>query len=150
MSGFKQIGMFLFFCYLALVLYLTLAAWNYGASFEPGGFNGRNYNFYPFRSIFRITFYSPTIYDPIVILLGNIALFIPLGLFLPCLFPSCQTIVRTMTASFFVSLFIEVSQFTFTSRVADVDDLILNTTGGLIGYCFFMIITFLKKRIVYF
>ncbi|WP_054710807.1 VanZ family protein [Bacillus sp. JCM 19041] len=118
-TGYKQLGLFLFLCYLAFVLYLTLVAWNYGASFEPGEFDGRNYNFHPFRSIFRITFYSPTIYDPIVILLGNIALFIPLGLLLPLLFPSFQTVVRTVTASFLVSLFIEASQFIFTSRVAD-------------------------------
>ena len=69
--------------YIIAVLYITLLAWNYGASLGPAGPGGRNYNVIPFRSIYRIATFSPTIIDPIRILLGNVIMFVPLGFLLP-------------------------------------------------------------------
>lgn len=68
-------------------------------------------------------------------LAGNILLFVPMGL----LFPLCR---KKKTGFFLVmiivlgtSLFIEVMQyFWFLSRSADVDDVILNLLGGVLGY----------------
>ncbi|MFC0471847.1 VanZ family protein [Halalkalibacter kiskunsagensis] len=140
----------LLLCYLIALFYVTLFAWNYGASLGPAGPGGRNYNVIPFRSIYRIAVFSPTIADPIRILLGNIVLFIPLGFLLPSIWPKVRRFTLVFYISFSVSLLIEVSQFLFTHRVSNVDDVILNTFGGLLGLLIFSCVYWTKKRIIYF
>lgn len=66
-------------------------------------------------------------------LLMNIVMLIPLGFILPIVFPSLRKWWKT---GFYVMTFvlcIEVFQY-FMGRSADIDDLIMNTLGGLIGY----------------
>ncbi|GAE24427.1 hypothetical protein JCM9140_354 [Halalkalibacter wakoensis JCM 9140] len=139
----------LFLCYVCALFYVTLFAWNYGASLGPAGPGGRNYNLIPFRSIYRIAVFSPQIADPIRILLGNVVLFLPLGFLLPAIWRKARRFGVVLGIGFFVSLFIEVSQFLFTHRVANVDDVILNTLGAIIGLGLFGIINWMKKKIVY-
>ena len=67
-------------------------------------------------------------------LLGNIALFLPMGWLLPSLLGRRCSASRVAGLSLAVSLLVEVLQGLSGRRVADVDDLILNTTGGLVGY----------------
>jgi glycopeptide antibiotics resistance protein len=145
----KIILVTLLLCYLMALFYVTLFAWNYGASLGPAGPGGRNYNVIPFRSIYRIAVFSPTIADPIRILLGNIVLFFPLGFLLPSIWPKVRRFTLVFCISFIVSLLIELSQFLFTHRVANVDDVILNTLGGLIGLLVFTGVYWTKKRIIY-
>jgi glycopeptide antibiotics resistance protein len=145
----KIILVTLLLCYLMALIYVTLFAWNYGASLGPAGPGGRNYNVIPFRSIYRIAVFSPTIADPIRILLGNIVLFFPLGFLLPSIWPKVRRFTLVFCISFIVSLLIELSQFLFTHRVANVDDVILNTLGGLIGLLVFTGVYWTKKRIIY-
>ena len=63
----------------------------------------------------------------------NVALFVPLGFLLPVLWKKYRNTAKALTFCFGVSLFIEVSQI-FTYRATDVNDLIANTFGGLLGY----------------
>lgn len=139
------------FVYLALVLYVTLLAWNYGASLGPVGPGGRNYNFIPFRSIYRIAVFSPTIKDPIKILIGNIVLFIPFGFLLPIAIKKLRkSIVSTTFLGMLFSIIIETSQFLFTYRVSNIDDIILNTLGAFIGAVIIKLAFFIKSKIIYF
>lgn len=69
----------------------------------------------------------------------NAILLLPLGIYLRYYFK--KTIKQTIIISFLVSLFFEITQltgiygiYTYPYRLFDVDDLILNTFGGLIGY----------------
>ncbi|MFC0560427.1 VanZ family protein [Halalkalibacter alkalisediminis] len=139
----------LFVTYLIALFYVTLLAWNYGASLGPVGPGGRNYNLIPFRSIYRIAVFSPTINDPIRILLGNVVLFMPLGFLIPSIWVKLRRVAYIMAVGFSLSFLIEMSQFLFTQRVANVDDVILNTLGAVIGYMLFSICFWAKKRIVY-
>ena len=67
--------------------------------------------------------------------LGNLAAFLPFGFLLPiCLGSRWDRAGRVALASFGLSLLVEVSQGVMGTRVADVDDLTLNTVGGLIGF----------------
>lgn len=80
--------------------------------------------------------------DPIGIVL-NVVLFVPLGLILP-LFLRISSARRVAMTGFFLSLGIELAQFVAdvtvsTGRVADVDDLLGNTLGALVGYAAFRI-----------
>ena len=66
-------------------------------------------------------------------IIGNITMFIPVGLAWPFCFPKLDTIGKTVLAGAAFPLFIEITQLPFYDRCSDVDDLILNTTGILIG-----------------
>lgn len=65
-------------------------------------------------------------------LLGNILIFIPMGIYV-CLFKSVKNISGSLLIVFCVSLLNEIIQFITRTGVADIDDLILNCLGGLIG-----------------
>lgn len=144
----KKLFVVLFFVYIALVLYITLFAWNYGASLGPAGPGGRNYNLIPFRSIYRISVFSQNWLDPVKILIGNILLFFPLGFFLPVVCKKMTSFRPIVMCGFFFSLVIEVTQFSFTYRVADIDDLLLNTFGAFCGAAVYFFIVKVKRRIV--
>lgn len=78
-------------------------------------------------------------------ILGNIIGFIPLGVLLPVLFVRLQRIGKTIGVVFLISLSFETIQLLFNLGVFDVDDLILNTLGGAIGYVFYVI----SKKLMY-
>lgn len=63
----------------------------------------------------------------------NIVMFIPFGAFLPIYFTYFRKVRRTVLAGFLMSLSIEILQL-FTFRTTDVDDLMMNTIGALVGY----------------
>ena len=80
-------------------------------------------------------------------LFGNIAMFVPVGIFLPMCFKKPDNIRKTVLAGFCCSLFIEISQLPFFDRLTDADDLILNTLGALIGAgIYFGIAGFIKTK----
>ena len=63
----------------------------------------------------------------------NVVMFIPLGIFLPLLWPRYRRVSRIACTGAMVSLMIELLQM-FSCRVTDVDDLIMNTLGTLVGF----------------
>lgn len=63
----------------------------------------------------------------------NVLLFVPLGIFIPCLWDKYRTIKRTALLGLCVSMIIEVLQI-FTFRTSDINDLIANVAGTIIGY----------------
>lgn len=71
-------------------------------------------------------------------IIGNILLFIPLGMLLPYLFPAFNSIRKLILICLLSSLTIELTQFILrqfgTYRTVDIDDIILNTTGGILGW----------------
>ena len=66
-------------------------------------------------------------------IIGNITMFIPVGLAWPFCFKKLDTIGKTVLVGAGFPLFIEITQLPFYDRCSDVDDLILNTTGIFIG-----------------
>ncbi|WJQ82721.1 VanZ family protein [Brevibacillus brevis] len=79
-------------------------------------------------------------------LAGNVILFVPLGLLVPLLFLRFQNIHRVFFLTLFVSLIIETLQLLLSLGSFDVDDLLLNVLGGLIGYGMFRLGTALIYR----
>ena len=80
--------------------------------------------------------------------LGNVLVFVPLGIGLAGILYSDnprQTIRRAALFGFLVSLTIELTQLTIPSRATDVDDLIFNTLGTLLGAVIF--ITVQQKKL---
>lgn len=75
--------------------------------------------------------------------LGNIALFVPFGFFLPLLMKT--KFFKTSLCGFLFSLIIELIQLPL-ERVSDVDDLILNTLGTILGFLVFVVSKVLYLR----
>ena len=65
----------------------------------------------------------------------NVILFLPFGAFLPLFWKKYRSVSQTVMAGFVLSLSIEMLQL-FTLRAVDVNDLITNTLGTLIGFPF--------------
>ena len=86
----------------------------------------------PFRSAYEL--YRDGLWYFCVEVLGNTAAFIPFGVLLPLCFPRFGRIRRILAASAGLSLCIELAQYALATGVADVDDLLLNTLGGLTGF----------------
>ena len=63
----------------------------------------------------------------------NVVLFVPAGIFLPLLWKEFQRLRNTAVFGLVLSLGIEILQL-FTFRLTDVDDLIMNTAGSMLGY----------------
>ena len=80
----------------------------------------------------------------IYLFVGNIVWFIPLGVYLVWKKPG-HTIWRAVLIGFLMSLAIEVSQYVFGVGVSEVDDLVLNTSGTLIGAGLMRIIQLVMK-----
>lgn len=79
-------------------------------------------------------------------LLGNIAIFIPMGVYLPLLIRRKSIFVNTVCVAL-ISAVVEVLQYIFAVGAADIDDVILNTVGGLIGVSLFRVMElFLKDQ----
>lgn len=66
----------------------------------------------------------------------NIVLFIPLGFLLPFIWKSLNSWKLILFISAGTSVLIECSQI-FNHRRTDIDDLLLNVLGGLVGYLIF-------------
>jgi glycopeptide antibiotics resistance protein len=69
---------------------------------------------------------------------GNIIGFMPLGILLPALFFSLRSIWRVALVSFCISLIFETTQLLTGLGSFDVDDFILNTAGGILGYIVYL------------
>lgn len=75
----------------------------------------------------------------------NIILFIPLGFFLPVVFKSNRKAYKTILITFALTFGIEFFQY-FIGRLSDIDDIITNLLGGIIGFIVFKLLDrFLKK-----
>jgi len=67
-------------------------------------------------------------------LAGNIVAFMPFGFFLPILWPRSGKFLYVTFWSFSFSLVVETIQLVYKVGTFDVDDLFLNTLGGIFGY----------------
>lgn len=73
--------------------------------------------------------------------IGNVLVFIPLGIFLPKLFLRLSKVLPVTVLSLELSLIIEVTQLVTRIGSFDVDDLFLNTIGGILGYLIYKVVT---------
>ncbi|WP_100489048.1 VanZ family protein [Sporolactobacillus pectinivorans] len=132
----------LFVCYLTTLLILTLFTHNYYTY-------GQSVNLEIFSSI-QLMLKSR---EPELILknvLGNVILFIPMGVLFPLLFFKVRFFLLTLLLGFVLSLFIETAQYLFAARIFDIDDILLNVTGALIGHVLFSMVRFFKNKVFIF
>ncbi len=63
-----------------------------------------------------------------------------MGFFLPLVISRLNKIIRTTVVVLLISTIIEINQYIFKVGIFDIDDIILNTLGGLIGFLIYRVI----------
>jgi glycopeptide antibiotics resistance protein len=74
-------------------------------------------------------------------------MFIPLGIVWPSVFKKLDTHGKVIAAGVGVSLTIEILQLPFFGRASDIDDLILNSAGFLMGYGIYLLVKKISSKI---
>ena len=117
-------------CYVFLMLDLFFRINLISSSSEIS----RSYNLIPFKTIWYYISVDMHVSKSQVIrnILGNIAVFIPFGLYLQVLLKN-KAFGKSLLIVIVTSISIEIIQFVFKVGVADIDDVILNVCGGAIG-----------------
>jgi hypothetical protein len=91
-------------------------------------------NLHPGRSI-RAYIEQPALRDAVKQIGGNIVLGIPFGVLIPVVAPRARGLLRVLLLTAVVMLLVEFAQGALVDgRAFDIDDVILNTTGALIGW----------------
>ena len=72
--------------------------------------------------------------DLLLNVIGNAAMFVPSGIVLPIVYKRLNTFWKVLWTGSGISLCIEILQLPFRVRATDIDDLILNTIGVIVGY----------------
>lgn len=140
---FKAVCIVLLLLYLFLLAYLTLLSPYYGR--ESRYF--RSVNIIPFSTIsFYLSSYS-NFNSSITNLAGNIIAFMPLGFLLPLCFIKLKSLWKMVTAALFVTLIIETFQYILCVGASDIDDVVLNVFGGVLGYLVFTIIIWCANKL---
>lgn len=134
----RIVAILVFLAYLLLLAYLLFFSSSYGRTEEMG----YRYNLKPFLEIRRgLTYIDKVGYSYVLINIGgNIAAFMPFGWLLPLVSERGHNTVKVFLKTFLLSLSAETIQLITRTGAFDVDDLILNTLGGILGYwCYFLI-----------
>ena len=123
----------LFGLYLAILMKLLVFRYSSTAIFN---FSGSN--FIPFKTITSYLSNPALLGVALRNLLGNIFIFIPLGIFIPLFRPSSKWKIILITG-LVISSIMGIIQGIFKVGVFDVDDIMLNGLGTLLGYGFFVL-----------
>jgi glycopeptide antibiotics resistance protein len=141
----KRLLILSFAAYLALVAAITILPTHLSAFRRP---QSLHINLVPLDYSFRCFLLDRNQHPGVTTFclrntLGNIALFLPLGILLPLLSPRFQTYRRVILFALCLSLGIETIQFGLrffgNPRAVDIDDVILNTLGAAIGFAIYRI-----------
>ena len=136
----------LFTAYLAFLSYFLFFAESMGRGFTERTYH---YNLMPLKEICRFWIHRKALgfWSVALNLVGNVVAFIPFGMFLPWLYGRCRRFGLTVWASFEFSLLVETIQLVFKVGSFDVDDILLNTLGGILGFWGYRIYVYVRKRI---
>ncbi|MEO7015897.1 MAG: VanZ family protein [Leifsonia sp.] len=128
-----------FALYLVLLLKLLLF------SRAPG--SERSLNLIPFATISHYLFSDSAAVKRFAIdnVIGNVVAFVPLGALLPLLRRRIGIWTNLLIVAC-ASVAVEIVQGVFGLGASDIDDVILNTLGGLIGILFFTLLRVLLHR----
>lgn len=129
---YRELFMLLFIVYvMCLFEIVTIQDHNYGLS-----------NYIPFKEIFRYKIGSRLFIKNII---GNILLFLPYGYFSADYLKS-KKILPICLLTMLVSITIECVQLNI-GRTFDIDDVILNTLGGIAGYLLYRLMEKIKIKL---
>ncbi len=106
---------------------------------------GMNYNLIPFRSIGEQMAHFSEGWARFN-LLGNVIPFIPFGFLLPVVWRKANTFMKVFIFGISFILLIEIFQFLTRLGSFDIDDIILNMAGIIIGYLMIWVVNLIFER----
>ena len=140
----KKLSLKRIICWLCFIIYLaSLFYFVFFASFLDRNFDNSEYryNIYLFREIKRFWEYRGEIGKIWILnIAGNVLAFMPFGFLLPIVSNRKVRIILTIILSFALSLLIELGQLVTRVGAFDVDDILLNTIGGFLGFLIYALI----------
>ena len=95
--------------------------------------NSINYNLVPFKSIGSQIRHITESWA-LINLLGNIVPFVPFGFLLPIAYPKINSFVKVFAVGFLSVILMEIFQLITKLGSFDVDDIMLNCLGIIVGY----------------
>ncbi len=141
----RAVSWVLFIIYLVMMVYFLFFSEMLGRT--PS--DTYHYNHKPFTEIQRYLIYYKKLGNFYVLLnlMGNVICFMPLGFVLPILSYKNRSLFKVTLTCFLCSVTVELIQLVSKLGSCDVDDVILNTSGGILGYlCFAICIKILRHK----
>lgn len=134
----KVFAILLFLIYFAVLFYFLFFSEEMGRTYSERMYR---YNLIPFLEMKRFIEYRKVLGTEAVVLniVGNVVAFMPFGFFLPIFSSRCRYFLNTSFYTFELSLLVELLQLVTKVGSFDVDDLILNTLGGVLGFWIYYI-----------
>ena len=139
-------GLILFICYLLGLTYFLFFAESYGRTVTDREYS---YNLVPFLEIKRFWQNRELIghFAVFINLAGNVLAFVPFGFFFFFFGSHARGLFRMGLFSFEFSLLVETIQLVSKVGSFDVDDLMLNTLGGILGYVIFSLCNYIRRKV---
>lgn len=138
---------FVWLTYILFMLWLLFGQrMRWYAPVDMAEFMEENLNLEPFHTIRLFTWVLKNSENINLIrlayinLAGNVAMFIPLGFFLPAVCAKLRRFWPFFVSTAVIIILIELTQLLTQLGTCDIDDLILNLIGCTVGYCVFRII----------
>ena len=141
-------GKICFILYIGFIIYFLIFSDWYGRT--TTGMEDYHYNLVLFKEIKRFWEYRSQVglFAMFTNLFGNVLIFVPFGFFLP-MASRYRSFFATLLWSFLLSLGVESFQLVSKVGCFDVDDLLLNTIGGIVGHLIFILCVLVRRRHVY-
>ncbi len=135
-----------FIIYLAVLFYFLFFAELFGRTHLTGEYH---YNLTLFNEILLYWNNRASLgfFLVFINLAGNVIAFVPFGIFVPSLFPKKNgKFCKVLLEGFLFSLGVECIQLVTQVGTFDVDDILLNTMGVVIGFILFAIARQVRKK----
>ena len=140
----RAFGKVLFLLYVGFLIYFLFVAEWYGRTEIAEDYR---YNLELFKEIRRFITYREQLgtFAVLANLAGNILIFVPYGFFISMASRS-RGFFKTLFCSMGLSLAVEIVQLFTRVGSFDVDDILLNTIGGVLGYILFVICNGIRRK----
>ncbi|MEF9991751.1 MAG: VanZ family protein [Romboutsia sp.] len=152
---FREIILLIFFLYFLILLNLTV--FKSGSIEFVNPLNTSIYKQYGIKGVVNFIPFKETINtlinemvpiaNPIRNIVGNMLVFMPLGFLIPLLFDNFNNFKKILALGVLSSLLIEITQLFINGNACDIDDIIYNTIGAVVGWIFFKIFVKLVHKI---
>lgn len=140
----KTVSRICFVIYMIVLVYLLFLSDGFGRT-QVRSADYRN--IIPFTEIRRfIRMFPDSPMYSVMNLLGNIAIFMPFGALIRWVINRKVYWYQAVLYTFFLSFLVELLQLVSRVGSFDIDDVILNTLGGLIGFWIYNLLKFWNKR----
>ncbi|MDR3288398.1 MAG: VanZ family protein [Peptococcaceae bacterium] len=121
------------------VMYVYITQFMFGRHAMFHGWYWGRLNLRPLQPFFTALRYGASNAGLFWQMLLNVCMCLPLGFLLPVVFPKrCKNYLSVFLLSLGLALFTELSQL-LAGRSADIDDVIANTLGGVLGFWLYII-----------